>query len=251
MNNFGRIEATGRQRNGTVYVDGTADDFVIRNSGSIDATGGAGSGISVQVGSFAGDVQSGTIVNSSSIIGSGSLPQDAGIRLFTGTSGSTFDGDIFNELRGVIEGGENAAAVLVDSNTSFNGTLFNDGLIDGSVLLNDGDLFLSESSVLELEIGSLLDFEEVATAGDITFGGILDISFAGGFLPSVGQSFDLFDFGNANGEFLEIRSDGIVFDTSDVLLGGSVSITAVPEPSSLVVLSLSSLLLLRRRRKVC
>ena len=252
LNNFGSIDATGRQRNGTVYVDGTADNFAVRNFGSIDATGGAGSGISVQVGSFTGDVQTGSIVNAGSITGSGDFAVDAGVRLFTGTAGATFSGDILNQVGGSITGGSNSAAVLVDSQTSFDGTLFNDGLLDGSVFLNDGDLVLSDSSVLELEIGSVFDFEEVATSGDITFGGILDISFADGFLPAVGQTFDLFDFGSVAGQFAEIRSEGVLLDTGDVTFGGSVSIvSAVPEPSAFVVLSLGSVLMLRRRRRVC
>jgi len=250
LNNFGRIDATGRQRNGTVYVDGTADNFTVRNLGSIDATGGAGSGLSVQVGSFAGDIQTGSIINSGSITGSGDFAVDAGIRLFSSAGGTTFSGDILNQVGGSITGGSNSAAVLFDTQTSFDGSLFNDGLIDGSIFLNDGDLFLSDTSVLELEIGSLFEFEEIATSGDITFGGILDISFADGFLPAIGQSFDLFDFGNVSGEFLEIRSGGVLLDTGDVTFGGSVSVvSAVPEPSALVVLSLGSVLLLRRRRR--
>ena len=254
LNNLGSIDATGRQRNGTVYVDGTADNFTVRNLGSIDASGGAGSGISVQVGSFAGDVQSGTIFNSGSITGSGDFAVDAGVRLFSGAASTTFNGDIFNQVGGSISGGSNSAAVLFDSQTSFDGTLFNDGLLDGSVFLNDGDLFLSETSVLELEIGSLFDFEEIVTSGDITFDGILDISFADGFLPVVGQTFDLFDFGDVSGQFAEIRSDGFVLDTGDVSFGGSVSViaaAAVPEPSAFVILSLSSLLMLQRRRRDC
>ena len=250
LNNLGRIDATGRQRNGTVYVDGTADNFTVRNIGSIDASGGAGSGISVQTGSFAGDVVTGTIFNSGSITGSGDLSADAGVRFFSSSGGTTFNGDIFNQVGGSITGGSNAAAVLFDSQTSFDGTLFNDGLLDGSVLLNDGDLFLSDTSVLELEVGGLFDFEEVVTSGDINFGGILDISFADGFQPLVGQSFDLFDFSTVSGQFDEIRSDGFVLDTGDVSFGGSVSVVAaVPEPSTFVVLSLSSLLLLQRRRR--
>ena len=254
LNNFGRIDATGRQRNGTVYVDGTANNFTVRNAGSIDASGGAGSGLSVQVGSFFGDVQTGSIVNSGSITGSGDFAVDAGVRLFSGGGGTTFNGDIFNQVGGSISGGTNSAAVLFDAQTSFEGTLFNDGLLDGSVFLNDGDLFLSDTSVLELEIGDLFDFEEVVTSGDIFFDGILDISFADGFLPAVGQSFDLFDFGSASGQFDLIRSEGLVLDISDVAFGGSVSIAAaaaVPEPSAFVVLGLSSLLMLQRRRRVC
>jgi len=252
LNNFGRIEATGRQRNGTVYVDGTADNFVVRNAGSIDASSGAGSGLSIQVGSFDGDVQSASIVNTGAIIGFGDRAEDAGLRLFTNTAEATFSGDIHNQLGGSITGGSNSAAVKFGLDTRFDGTLFNDGFIDGSILLNDGDLVLSDTSVLELEIDGLFSFEEVATSGNIDFGGILDISFADGFLPADGQSFDLFNFGTSRGQFSEIRSGGVLLNISDFGTRGVVSIaSAVPEPSSLAVIGLGSMVLIGRRRRKC
>jgi len=147
-------------------------------------------------------------------------------------------------------GSGDAAAVLFDQETSFDGTLINEGTIDGSLFLSDGDLELLDTSVLQLEIRSVFDFEQVVTSGEIAFGGILDISFDDGFLPATGQTFDLFDFGTSIGEFSEIRSDGVLLDTGDVGFGGSVSIvSAVPEPSSIIVIAFGSVLLLSRRRR--
>ncbi len=250
LNNTGAITATGRQRNGTVYVDGTADNFTVNNSGSIDARSGAGSGLSVQVGSFDGDIVSGIVQNSGTIAGSGLEDVDAGLRFFTNANNATFSGNILNQAGGVISGGENSAAVLFDDNTSFDGSLINSGRLDGSVSLNDGNLLLTESSVLELLISGYDDFESVETDGSIGFDGILDISFADSFRPLTGQTFDLFDFSAAFGEFDEIRSEGVVLDISDLDSLGSVSIVAaVPEPSSLAVVALSGIALLARRRR--
>ena len=142
-----------------------------------------------------------------------------------------------------------AAAVLFDTAVGFDGSLENFGSIDGSILLSDGDLFLGETSVLSLEISSLTDFETVETTGTIVADGILDIDFGEGFLPSIGQSFDLLDFGIAVGEFDLIRSGGIQFDTSDLLVGGSVSISAIPEPSTFAVLGMAGLFFAGRRRR--
>ena len=250
LNNTGNILATGRQRNGTVYADGTADNFTIFNAGSIDARGGAGSGISVQVGSFAGDVQNGRIENSGQIFGFGNDPLDAGIRFFSNDADTVFSGDIINNNRASISGGSNSAAVLFGSEVQFDGVLDNAGVIDGSIFLSDGDLLLRDTSELFLDINSLTDFEVFETTGDLFADGTLNLSFDS-FIPTIGQTFDLFDFGFASGGFDFIQADGFLLDTSDLLVGGSVTVVgaAVPEPSTFVVLGFAGLMLAGRRRR--
>ena len=184
------------------------------------------------------------------IFGSGDQAFDAGIRFFSPASDTIFSGDIVNAEGGFIGSTGDAAAVLFDSDVRFDGALENFGAIDGSILLSDGDLILGETSVLSLEISSLTDFDVIETTGSIFANGILDIAFGEGFLPSVGQSFDLFDFGTINGEFDLIQSGGIQLDTSDLFIGGSVSIAAVPEPSTFAVLGLSALFFTGRRRRL-
>ena len=247
VNNSGDILATGSQRNGTLYVDGTSDNFTIQNSGSIDARGGSGSGVSVEVGSVA---QNGSITNSGLIAGSGTNPLDAGIRLFSGAAGSTFSGDINNNLGGTITGGDVAAAVLFDLAVQFDGDLNNAGVIDGSIFLSDGDLNLDTTSELFLEISSLTDFESIETTGLIDLDGTLNLVFDD-FTPLVGQQFDILDFGSISGNFDFINAGGFVLDTTDLLVGGSVTISsvAVPEPSSLAVVGFVGLLFTARRRR--
>lgn len=257
VNNRGDILATGAQRNGTFYVDGTADNFSINNSGSIDATGGSGSALSIQVGSFAGDAQNGSIVNSGSIIGSGDSGIDAGVRLFAGASVTKFNGDIVNEVGGLITS-DGSPAVLVEDNVLFNGSLINAGQIDGSVSLATGDFELLDSSILSLSIDSLTDFDTVDIAGELEFGGTLELNFLDPFAFEVGQTIDLFDFGTAVGSFDSILAGPLSLDFGDLTTDGTVTVSAfaegavaaaVPEPSSFTVLALSGLVLLRRRRK--
>ena len=253
VNNSGEILATGEQRNGTFYVDGTADNFTLNNSGAIDATGGSGSGLSVQVGSFTGDVQNGTVFNSGSIIGNGDSGLDAGIRLFSSNGSTTFSGDIFNDVDGFISA-DGSPAVLVQDGVLFEGSLINAGQIDGSVSLASGDFELLDSSLLSLTIDSLTDFDTVNIADDLLFGGSLELNFSDPFAFEVGQTFDLFDFGSVSGSFSSISSGPLALDFSNLSTQGTVTIagnsaTAVPEPSSFTVLVLGGVVLLRRRRK--
>ena len=253
VNNAGEILATGAQRNGTFYVDGTADNFSINNSGSIDATGGSGSGLSIQVGSFDGDVQTGTVFNSGLIVGSGDSGFDAGVRLFTNTNGAEFNGDILNAIDGFISA-DGSPAILIEENVEFTGSFINAGEIDGSVSFSSGDLELLDSSVLSLTFDSLTDFDTVDIAGDLFFGGTLELDFLDPLAFEVGQTFDLFDFGSASGFFDSVSSGPLSLDLSNLSTLGTVTVaanaaTAVPEPSSVTVLVLGGVVLLRRRRK--
>ena len=254
VNNSGEILATGEQRNGTFYVDGTADNFTLNNSGAIDATGGSGSGLSVQVGSFTGDVQNGTVFNSGSIIGSGDSGLDAGIRLFSSDGSTTFSGDIFNDVDGFISA-DGSPAVLVQDGVLFDGSLINAGQIDGSVSLASGDFELLDTSLLSLTIDSLTEFDTIDIADNLLLGGALELNFADPFAFEIGQTFDLFDFGSVFGSFDSISSGPLDLDFSNfssqgtVTIAGNTSATAVPEPSSFTVLALGGIILLRRRRK--
>ena len=75
------------------------------------------------------------------------------------------------------------------------------------------------------------------------FGGSLDITVGGGFVPTLGQSFDVLDFGTARGAFDTINGTpgaGLAWDTSQILIDGTLSVVTalaaaseqVPEPTT-------------------
>ncbi len=149
INNFGDILGTGNQRNGTIYSDGSADNYKIINqrSGTIDAgSGNDGAGIALQTGDETGDVVNGTIINRGDIAGRGQAAATGGtagdgIRLFAGADDATFRGNIINSGDITSESTQGpVSAVRISDGLSFDGTIQNSrsGLIDGA---NNGVYF--------------------------------------------------------------------------------------------------------------
>ena len=184
VNNSGAILGTGNQRNGTVYLDGTAENITVNNSGLIDAgVGNSGSGVSIQVGTAnplgdgVDDVETSTTINNSGLIqGRGTAQVPNGVRLFVGSGleEATFTGEINND--GTIDS-EHEAGILVEEGVIFNGQIVNNGTIrggngvaidatgalgqinvennatlDGSVILGDGDDIFVQNSTEGVEV---------------------------------------------------------------------------------------------------
>jgi len=240
FNNSGLVEATGSQRNGTVYVDGTADEFAINNSGRIDARSGDGSGVSIEVGSEAGDTQTGSLTNSGEIFGAGDLAEDAGVRLSAGAEGEVdFAGDIVNT--GLISA-DTENAILVEDGVNFEGDVINSGTIDGGIELSSGDVVLTDESVVYLDVNSDSSVEQIDTEGDVTLGGTLNVRFEEGFVPEVGERFDFVDSGATFGSFDSVEAEGIEFDTTNLSVDGTVVVlsngqTAVIEDGEAVIIA--------------
>ena len=198
--NQGNIVGTGNQRNGTVYLDGTADNITINNQlqGVIDAgAGNSGSGVSVQVGAANGlgagidDLDlSANLFNSGLIQGRGDGNVPAGIRLFVGAglSEATFTGDITNEFNGVIAS-EQQAGILIGSGVIFDGQILNSGTITGGngfAIDADGALgsidILNEGSLTgEVRLGAGNDrFIQISLDDVVVTGGLGNDEIIGG-----------------------------------------------------------------------
>ncbi len=143
--NYGHILGTGDQRNGTIYSDGTAEDFKIVNArhAVIDAgEGNDGAGIALQTGDVDGDVVEARVINHGTIEGRGQAAADTGqagdgIRIFSGVDGggTTFEGDILNSGKVLSESEVGpTSAIRFSDGLSFDGKVVNahGGLIDGA-----------------------------------------------------------------------------------------------------------------------
>ncbi|WP_415919529.1 beta strand repeat-containing protein [Tateyamaria sp. SN6-1] len=138
--NGGDILGTGDQRNGTVYADGTADDFSVTNivTGTIDAgTGNLGSGFAAEIGGAADGANTFDIDNSGTIQGRGNgdaatgLAGD-GVRIGNAGNTGTFNGSVTNTGDILSEGANGTVAGFRSVNgVNFQGTLTNAGTIAG------------------------------------------------------------------------------------------------------------------------
>ncbi|GIT92778.1 hemolysin D [Jannaschia pagri] len=162
LTNAGDILGTGDQRNGTVYADGTADDFSVRNlaSGTIDAgEGNQGSGFGAEIGSAEDGANTFTLENNGVIQGRGDAAAGTplagdGVRVGNVGNTGTTDATITNTGEILSEGANGTVAgVRVVNGVNFQGELTNAGLIAGTqngVYFGTGDhtggSFVNEAS---------------------------------------------------------------------------------------------------------
>ncbi|MDP1560439.1 MAG: PEP-CTERM sorting domain-containing protein [Pirellulaceae bacterium] len=140
-------------------------------------------------------------------------------------------------------------------NVIMNGT-FAPGL--SPTLSNTTNLALGNNSILEMEIGGLSagsQFDKIVDAGLLTLNGTLKLTLINGFNPTLGDSFDLFDWSTLAGSFSNFDfsaaglAPGLTWDTSNLYTTGTLTLTAVPEPSALTMVGLSLLAMAVRRRR--
>jgi hypothetical protein len=91
----------------------------------------------------------------------------------------------------------------------------------------------------------------IDTVAGLGLAGTLDVTLENGFSPSAGQSFDLFSFGSDSGSFSTVSlpplASGLTWNTASLYSDGTVSVVAVPEPSSAAVLCVGLVGLAPRR----
>ena len=163
------------------------------------------------------------------------------------------------------EGGE----VHIESNGTLAGTGTLRGNVTGSgtispglspgTLTIEGDYTQNATGSLTLEIAGLtpsLAHDVLAITGDATFDGQIIFRFIDGFAPKMDDTFDLLDIGGA----LDLAAadllvqnllPGFEFDLVPTATGMQMLALSdgeyIPEPGSLTLLSLGTLILLRRR----
>ena len=149
----------------------------------------------------------------------------------------------------------------------FEGDLINEGgvLVPGSspgTTVITGDYTHSVNAVLEMELGGLeqgLSYDFLNVEQTMTlYGGVLQILFWEDFTASLGDSFDLLDWGLLVGEFGVLRlpdlEAGLFWDTSRLYLDGSIFVggesSTAPIPGAVWLLGSGLVGLAGLRRKL-
>jgi autotransporter-associated beta strand protein len=126
-------------------------------------------------------------------------------------------------------------------------------------LLSTGNLSLLGTTMMELggTTRGSGGYDAIDVAGNITFGGTLSVSLINSYSPVSGASFNLFDWtGTPSGTFSTLNlpslSGGLTWDTSNLYTAGTITASAIPEPSTyaaLVGLAAFGLVCWRRRSR--
>ncbi|HEX3599567.1 MAG TPA: PEP-CTERM sorting domain-containing protein, partial [Lacipirellulaceae bacterium] len=126
----------------------------------------------------------------------------------------------------------------VNGSGSFTGTgtaVFLTGLSPGNspaTMTMSGGATLVGGTSLSMELGGATagtQYDQLHVGGELSIGGILAVSLINGFVPAVGSSFDLLDWGTLSGTFSTLSLPtlaGAQWDTSKLYTTGVLSVVA-------------------------
>ncbi|MCX6898519.1 MAG: PEP-CTERM sorting domain-containing protein [Verrucomicrobia bacterium] len=162
--------------------------------------------------------------------GGGSINNGSLFRVGNGLSGATlhlvggnhsFANGLFINTNAMLTGAGAITGAITVSGTIAPGD--STGIITGS-----GDLTLLSGALLQMHLAGTNAwlFDQINLAGALNFGGTLTVSLLDGFVPQVGDRFDLFDFSGTTGAFSQTNlpdlSGSLFWDTSLLYTSGEI-----------------------------
>jgi autotransporter-associated beta strand protein len=263
LTNTGTLRGTGRVSNRVLnsgVVRAEAGDFTLSSSGNTNTSLGRievadgsriiySQGLAAnpgQISLFGGefDNNSRPLTNSGLINGHGEIRASA----LTNTGSLNVGGGDMNVLGSVVNSGavrvQAGRTIYFFSNVSGPGSYtgpgttvflaqFSPGSSPASVTF-EGNVEFSSGSSLQIELGGAApgtQYDQVHVAGQLALDGSLDVSLINDFLPGLGDSFDLINWGALSGSFDSISlpslGTGLSWDTTQIYSAGLI--TVVPD----------------------
>jgi T5SS/PEP-CTERM-associated repeat protein len=226
----------------TIAVDGTKSHF--------EATSLTMGRLSQLLLTDAGSAHVATTVNSGS---PSSINVTGGGLTIGAASPLAATGNVQVNSGGTLSGGESVTGNVVNGGTVTPG--------GPTTLSITGDYTQSGNGILQFEIEGTAaqDFDHLDVNGNVSLasGSTIEVSFSNGFTPQVGNSFQVISYGTldpVNNTFSHLEATGLPanegFTVNDDGNGLDVDIVAAtPEPSTVSILILGAIPLLRRRRR--
>jgi Dockerin type I domain len=127
-----------------------------------------------------------------------------------------------------------SSGVSMNGGSLIAGSLTNSGALTVMKgLVNVGATTFNSTSILGIGLGGTTrgsNYGAVITNGSVSLAGALQVSLTGGFTPTVGETFDILDWGSLSGTFssVDLPTSGgrFVWDTSQLYTTGTISVVA-------------------------
>lgn len=206
----------------------------VSNSGTISITGGT---FDTNNRPFA---NSGTI-NGYGTIRTGSIVNSSGTLLSVGEGNMDVFGNFTNNGVVNIQTGRSAYFYgTVKGSGSFSGggtAVFLNSLSPGNspaLVTMAGNATLVGGTSLAMELGGTTagsTYDQLHVGGALSIGGVLGVSLINGFMPAIGSSFDLLDWGTLSGTFSSLSLPSLAagqWDTSQLYTTGVLSVVPLP-----------------------
>ena len=257
---------------GGIHTVGTR--LLIADDGIYRMTGGSLTASQITVGdkyrNGTLEVASGSTVSVVEYSGSNPWPENKNMRISINSSvdlsqgGKVFVGNVDTGLTGTITIGIDGS---LEGNGTIIGSIANQGIVkSGSVtgvywlpldapgtLTVTGDYEQESNGILDLFMaGSDADsFSRISIGGQAYLDGELSLSLIDGFIPNIGDIFEILNAGSCYGTFSSFNVIGLPNDMFfDIEYGSNnVVLEVVPEPATLVLLGLGGLFLRKRKCK--
>ena len=131
-----------------------------------------------------------------------------------------------------------------------NGVLVAPGTSPGRLTIA-GNYSQIASGTLQIDLGGRTagtEYDPLSVTGNAALDGTLSVALIDGFLPKLGDSFDILDWGTLSGTFSTLQlpalGNNLAWDSSQLYTTGVISVTTVPEPATAVLFAMGTPVLL-------